>query len=225
MGGMTILVVEDEPAIREVEVAYLARAGHATIEVADGQAALHAFREHKPDLVLLDLSLPGTGGFEVCRVLRESSTRPILIVTARRGDEDEVRGLALGADDYIKKPFNPTVLVARVQTLLRRHGTKVLRFDGLTIDPQTMTVTKGTESIRLTTTRFNLLLALASHPEVVLSREQLMERMYRDPASHHVYDRTIDAHVKELRKQLEDDPRRPRLIETVVGAGYRFRRP
>ncbi len=221
----TILVVEDEPSIREVEVAYLARAGYATLEVADGQAAIDAFREYKPGLVLLDLSLPGRSGFEVCQSIRESSTVPILIVTARRDDQDEVRGLALGADDYIKKPFNPHVLIARVQALLRRHGTKEVHLDGLTIDPQTMTVTKDDKPLRLTTTRFNLLLALASQPGVVLSREQLMDRIYADPDEHHVYDRTIDAHIKELRRQLEDDPRRPRYIETVIGAGYRFRRP
>jgi two-component system alkaline phosphatase synthesis response regulator PhoP len=148
---------------------------------------------------------------------------PILIVTARDSDEDEVKGLSMGADDYIKKPFNPNVLVARVQALLRRHDrTRRRHFKGLVIDPETMSVMKGGTSITLTTTRFNLLLALASHPRAVLSRAQLVNQIYSDPSSHFVYDRTIDAHIKALRQSIETDPKNPQFIETVFGSGYRF---
>jgi two-component system alkaline phosphatase synthesis response regulator PhoP len=148
---------------------------------------------------------------------------PILIVTARDNDEDEVTGLAMGADDYIRKPFNPNILVARVQALLRRHDTtKRLRFKGLVIDPETMSVIKDGKTLQLTTTRFNLLLALASHPRAVLSRMQLVDQIYSDPGEHFVYDRTIDAHIKALRQSIETDPKNPRYIETVFGSGYRF---
>ncbi len=147
---------------------------------------------------------------------------PILIVTARGSDEDEVKGLEMGADDYIKKPFNPNVLVARAQALLRRHATKQLQFKDLVIDPETMSVTRAGQSVALTTTRFNLLLALASHPGAVLSRAQLVDQIYSDPAGHFVYDRTIDAHIKALRQAIETDPKQPQYIETVIGSGYRF---
>lgn len=220
---MTILVVEDEPSIREFEVTYLHDAGYKTIEATDGQAAIDIFDEQQIDLAVVDINLPKVDGFEVCKAIRSSSTIPILIVTAQDSDEDEIRGLSMGADDYIKKPFNPNVLVARVQALLRRHdGTKQLCFRGLIIDPETMSVIKDSAFITLTTTRFNLLLALASHPRVVLSRLQLVDQIYSDPSSHFVYDRTIDAHIKALRQSIERDPKNPQFIETVVGSGYRF---
>jgi DNA-binding response OmpR family regulator len=221
---MTILVVEDEPSIREVEIAYLSEAGYEVVAVSDGREALDAFQKHELDLAIIDLNLPGVSGLEVCKIIRETSALPILIVTARNSDEDEMKGFEIGADDYIKKPFNPNVLVARVQALLRRHGeTKQLQFNNLSIDPATMSVVKDNKPITLTTTRFNLLVALASQPNVVLSRAQLVDRIYSDPSSHFVYDRTIDAHIKALRKQIETDPHAPRYIETVIGAGYRFR--
>ncbi len=222
---MTILVVEDETAIREVETAYLTDAGYRVIEATTGPAALGAFREHTPDAAIVDLNLPAVDGLEVCRMIRETSPMPILIVTARGSDEDEVKGLEIGADDYLRKPFNPNVLVARVQALLRRHATKELRFNGLIINPQTRTVTKNGSPITLTTTRFNLLMALASRPNVVLSRAQLVDLIYSDPSGHFVYDRTIDAHVKAVRQQIEDDPHTPKYIETVIGTGYRFKEP
>jgi DNA-binding response OmpR family regulator len=220
---MRILVVEDEPAIREFEVTYLHDAGYETIEAADGQSAINLFTEQRPDLVVLDINLPRLNGFEVCETIRATATTPILIVTSYDSDEDEVKGLSLGADDYIKKPFNPNVLVARVQALVRRHDeAKQLHFAGLTIDPETMSVTKDGVATTLTTTRFNLLVALASHPKVVLSRAQLVDQIYSDPTSHFVYDRTIDAHVKALRQAIETDPKHPVYIETVIGSGYRF---
>jgi len=220
---MTILVVEDEASIREFEVTYLRDAGYETIEAADGQAALVLFEQTHPDLAIVDINLPKLSGLEVCKAIRANSSMPILIVTARDSDEDEVAGLSMGADDYIKKPFNPNVLVARVQALLRRHDpTRPLRFKGLAIDPETMSVAQGDKTMTLTTTRFNLLLALASHPKVVLSRTQLVDQIYSDPSSHFVYDRTIDAHIKALRQLIEPDPKHPQFIETVFGSGYRF---
>jgi DNA-binding response OmpR family regulator len=220
---MKILIVEDEAPIREFEVAYMRDAGYETIEATDGRAAVELFEEQKPDLAIIDINLPVMSGLEVCKTIRATSTMPILMATARGSDEDEVAGLAMGADDYIKKPFNPNVLVARVQALLRRHDkTRQLCFKGLSIDPETMSVTKGEETIMLTTTRFNLLLALAHHPKAVLSRAQLVDKIYSDPSSHFVYDRTIDAHIKALRQAIESDPKNPQFIETVVGSGYRF---
>lgn len=220
---MTILVVEDEPSIREFEVTYLRAAGFETIEAADGQTAIDIFKQQKIDLAVVDINLPKVDGFEVCKAIRSTSAMPILIVTARASDEDEVAGLSMGADDYIKKPFNPNVLVARVQALLRRHNeTKQLNFKDLTINPETMSVVLDDKTIMLTTTRFNLLLALASRPKVVLSRAQLVDQIYNDPGEHFVYDRTIDAHVKALRQAIETDPKNPQFIETVVGSGYRF---
>lgn len=220
---MKILVVEDEAAIREFEVTYLQDAGYTVIEAADGRLAVELFEKHRPDLVVVDINVPTVNGLDVCRAIRTLSTVPILIVTARDTDEDEIIGLSMGADDYIKKPFNPNILVARVQALLRRRETtKQLRFKGMTIDPETMTVTCGGTPISLTTTRFNLLLALASRPNVVFSRAQLVDQIYSDPAGHFVYDRTIDAHIKSLRQSIEPDPKNPRFIETVIGSGYRF---
>jgi DNA-binding response OmpR family regulator len=220
---MKVLVIEDEASIREFEVTYLRDAGYEIIEAADGQSAVELFEKHQPDLAIIDINLPKMNGLDVCKAIRMTSTMPVLIVTARDSDEDEVKGLSMGADDYIKKPFNPNVLVARVQALLRRHDrTDRLHFKGLVIDPETMSVTRDGTSMTLTTTRFNLLLALASHPGAVLSRAQLVDRIYSDPSSHFVYDRTIDAHIKALRRSIEADPKNPRYIDTVFGSGYRF---
>jgi DNA-binding response OmpR family regulator len=220
---MEVLVIEDEASIREFEVTYLRDAGYKTIEAADGQTAIELFEEHKPDLAIIDINLPKMNGLDVCKAIRTTSTTPILIVTAMGSDEDEVKGLSMGADDYLKKPFNPNVLVARVQALLRRHDkTQPLYFKGLVIDPETMSVIRDGVPITLTTTRFNLLLALAYHPRAVLSRAQLVDQIYSDPSSHFVYDRTVDAHIKALRQSIERDPKNPRFIETVFGSGYRF---
>jgi DNA-binding response OmpR family regulator len=220
---MEVLIVEDEASIREFEVTYLRDAGYKTIEATDGQAAIDLFKKHTPDLAIIDINLPKMNGLDVCKAIRTTSAMPILIVTAKDSDEDEVKGLSMGADDYIKKPFNPNVLVARVEALLRRHdSTRPLYFKGLVIDPETMSVTRDGTSITLTTTRFNLLLALASHPKAVLSRAQLVDQIYSDPGEHFVYDRTIDAHIKALRQAIEHDPKNPQFIETVFGSGYRF---
>lgn len=220
---MKVLVIEDEAPIREFEVTYLRDAGFETVEAEDGKAAIELFEKQRPDIVVVDINLPKMSGLEVCKAIRKISPVPVLIVTAKGSDEDEVAGLSLGADDYIKKPFNPNVLVARVQALLRRNDKmKQLKFKSLTITPETMSVVRDGKQITLTTTQFNLLLALASRPRVVLSRAQLVDRIYNDPGEHFVYDRTIDAHVKALRQLIEHDTKRPQFIETVFGSGYRF---
>jgi DNA-binding response OmpR family regulator len=222
---MEILVVEDEPAIREVELAYLKKAGYRTTEAANGKDAIDLFVQRGADMAIVDINLPQIDGLEVCRRIRELSTIPIIIVTAISGDDDEVKGLEAGADDYVKKPFNPNVLLARVQVLFRRYGHRRLVYSQLVIEPQQMMVTKGDRQILLTTTQFNMLFALASQPGVVLTRNQLIAQAYSDPVNHDIYDRTIDAHIKSIRKLLEDDPAHPRYIHTVIGSGYKFESP
>lgn len=220
---MEILVAEDEAAIREVEIAYLNKAGFRTTEVENGQKAIDAFRNHGADLAILDINMPMLDGLEVCRQIRALSTVPIIMVTAKDGDDDELRGLEAGADDYVKKPFNPNVLVARVHSLLKRNGHARMVRGNLDINPAMMTVTQHGKPVTLTTTQFNLLLALASQPGIVLTRMQLIDKIYSDPAGHDIYDRTIDAHIKSIRRAIEDDPTSPMYIQTVIGRGYRFK--
>lgn len=219
---MEILIAEDEAAIREVEAAYLHKAGYQTAEVVNGQEALDNFQKRGADLVLIDINMPVLDGLELCRRIRGVSTVPILIVTAKDGDDDELEGLAAGADDYIRKPFNPSVLVARVNALLRRNGSKRLVYGDLVIDPTQLTVLQKGEAVKLTATQFNILVALASQPNTVLTRDQLIGRVYADPAGHDIYDRTIDAHIKSIRKAIEADANAPQLIQTVIGQGYKF---
>jgi DNA-binding response OmpR family regulator len=220
---MNILVVEDEDAIREAEVAYIRRAGYSTIEACDGERALVLSRQNTIHLAIIDVNIPSLDGLEVCRRIRQLSTMPIIMVTAKDGDNDELRGLEVGADDYIKKPFNPNILMARVQNLLRRHGNGSVKIGSLIIDPGTMIVTKDGNALTLTTTQFNMLFALISRPGIVLTRDQLIDIVYSDPFGHAIYDRTIDAHIKSIRKLIEDDPAHPLYIQTVIGSGYRFR--
>ena len=215
-------MAEDESAIREVEIAYLNKAGYNAIETVNGHQAVDVFRQHNISLAVIDINMPLMDGLEVCRCIREMSTIPIIIVTAKNGDDDELRGFDAGADDYVKKPFNPNVLVARVQSLLRRRGHSPIVSGDLVIDPMTMTVRKDGTTVLLTTTQFNILLALASQPGVVLNRKQLIDTVYSDPVGHDIYDRTIDAHIKSIRRAIEDDSPGSHYIQTVIGSGYRF---
>jgi DNA-binding response OmpR family regulator len=220
---MDILLVEDEAAIREAEAAYLRRAGYAVVEVADGRDALAAFARAAPDLVVLDLNLPGVDGLEVCRRMRRASAVPIIVVTARTREIDELAGLETGADDYLRKPFNPQILVARVGALLRRVGELRVRVGPFSLDPDRMAVCKGGVPIALTTTQFNILYRLAARPGVVLSRDQLIEAAHDDSTGRKaIFDRTIDAHIRAIRTRIEDEPGRPRHLQTVIGRGYRF---
>lgn len=217
-----ILIVEDEGTIREVIAAYLTRAGHATLEAADGEEALELFEKHKIDLVILDLNLPKLDGITVCKAIRAKSQVPIMMVTARIEEMDELIGLEIGADDYIKKPFSPNILVARAETLLRRLGDTALHIHGLEIDPSKMTVFKDGKELKLTTTQFNILYLLARNQGRVYTREEILERSTPDFLEKDVLWRTVDAHIKSIRKAIEDKPDSPRYILTVIGKGYKF---
>jgi DNA-binding response OmpR family regulator len=221
----TVLVVDDEPTIREIVVKYLARDGYRTLEAADGDRARELVEAEKPDLVVLDLMLPGTDGLELCRWIRSDSHLPVIMLTARGDESDRIIGLELGADDYVTKPFSPRELAARVRTVLRRSepaGTREerLAFDGLVIDAGTHEVTKKGKPLRLTAREFGLLWFLASHPGRVFSREQLMRRVWGYSAA--LDTGTVTVHVRRLREKIEDEPSQPRHLETVWGVGYRF---
>jgi DNA-binding response OmpR family regulator len=217
-----ILLVEDEPSIREAERLYLEQAGWAVTEATTGDEALIAWEKERPDLVVLDLNLPGQDGLSVCKTIRTQSLIPIIMVTARVEEVDELVGLDVGADDYLRKPFSPAVLVARVRVLLRRTGNEVLRFKDIQIDPSQQTViVKGTEH-PLSTTRFRILHALAQSPGKILTRADIMESAYGPDGAAEIFDRTIDAHIRAIRQIIEDDSRQPRYVHTVIGSGYKF---
>jgi two-component system response regulator ResD len=221
----TVLVVDDEHTIREVVVRYLEREGYRTLEAADGKRARELLEGNTPDLVVLDLMLPGTDGLELCRWIRSRSQLPVIMLTARGEESDRIVGLELGADDYVTKPFSPRELAARVRTVLRRAEPAVrenerVSFDGLVLDGQSREVTRKDEPVRLTAKEFDLLWFLASHPRRVFSRDDLMRRIWGYSAA--LDTGTLTVHVRRLREKLEDDPSRPRRIETVWGIGYRF---
>jgi two-component system alkaline phosphatase synthesis response regulator PhoP len=220
-----ILVVDDEAKITQLARDYLERNGFGVITAGDGMTALAAARRDRPDLIVLDLNLPGRDGLDVCRTLRQESAVPIIMLTARVEEMDRLIGLELGADDYITKPFSPRELVARVRAVLRRvrgdvQPAGVLRIGALEIDEAGRQVQLAGRSIELTRIEFNLLAVLAQHAGQALSRGQLIDRLHG--VSHVGYDRSIDAHIKNLRRKLEPDPADPRYIVTVYGVGYKF---
>lgn len=224
-----ILLVEDEKAIREAVAAYLERAGYWVTPAADGQEAVEAFSLHQFDLVILDLMLPKLPGEKVCRIIRDTSDIPIIMLTAKGEVEDRIVGLELGADDYLIKPFSPRELVARVRALLRRAHIdsepqrEVLDYGGLTIDLNGHKVLVNDEEVDLTASEFKLLTTLSRYPGRVYSRMELVEKVLG--YDFEGYERTIDSHVKNLRAKIGDDPRNPRWIYTVHGVGYRFEVP
>jgi len=223
----SILVVDDEPTIAEVIARYLERAGYETRLAGDGQDAIDAFLERAPDLVVLDLMLPGIDGLEVMRRIRERSGRrtAIILLTARGEESDRVIGLRLGADDYVVKPFSPAELVARVDAVLRRvdtvpeHGPAIV-VDGLLIDPAGRRVVLDAEEISLSAREFDLLLFLARHRGQAFTREQLMDHVWQ--YTFYSDTSTVTVHVRRVRSKIERDPERPRFVETVWGVGYRF---
>jgi DNA-binding response OmpR family regulator len=220
-----VLVVDDEPTIREIVVGYLEREGFKTLEAADGNRARELLEHDPPDLVVLDVMLPGTDGLELCRWIRSRSRLPVIMLTARGEESDRIVGLELGADDYVTKPFSPRELVARVRTVLRRAETDAdieerIAYDGLVIDSGTREVTRGDEPLRLTAREFDLLWFLASHPRRVFSREHLMRRVWGYSAA--LDTGTVTVHMRRLREKIEQDPSQPRHLETVWGVGYRF---
>ena len=224
-----ILVVDDEPNIREVVGQYLRHDGYAVVSAADGEEALVLYKRERPDLVVLDLMLPKVSGLEVCRRLGTEGRVPLIMLTARGEEEDRVVGLSLGADDYVVKPFSPRELVARVGAVLRRAGEdpstgaqaeRALAFDDLEIDPNTREVVVRGEPVTLTAREFDLLYYLASRPKRVFARDHLMEEVWGYTFAAETS--TVTVHVRRLREKIEADPARPRYLQTVWGVGYRF---
>jgi DNA-binding response OmpR family regulator len=218
-----ILVVDDDPTVAEVVAGYLVRAGHVVDLAADGPTALARHAANRPDLVVLDLMLPGLDGLEVCRRIRATGPVPVIMLTARGDEEDRVLGLEVGADDYVTKPFSPRELVLRAESVLRRSrpaaAERRLSAAGLTIDPAARRVTRNGTEIPLTLREFDLLSFFLRNPGRACSREDLMREVwgwdFGDLS-------TVTVHVRRLRGKVEDDPARPRLIRTVWGVGYRF---
>ena len=220
-----ILIVDDEPLIVQQARDYLEHGGFRVVSAVDGLQALSVVRQARPDLVVLDLNLPGLDGLDVCRALRRESDVPIIMLTARVEETDRLIGLELGADDYIVKPFSPRELVARVRVILRRlrgdlRNSNLVRVGDLEIDLAGHRVLRGGEAIRLSRTEFNLLALLAQHPGQTFTRGQLTDRLHQ--VAFEGVDRSIDAHVKNLRRKLEPNPTEPRYVLTVFGIGYQF---
>ncbi|HWQ12627.1 MAG TPA: response regulator transcription factor [Roseiflexaceae bacterium] len=224
-----ILVVEDDRKTAELVRMYLERDGHQVLTAHDGRQALDAARQRRPDLIVLDLMLPGVDGLDVCRILRAESQVPIIMLTARTTEEDTLLGLDLGADDYVAKPFSPSVLAARVRSVLRRtaaaqeRAPTELRCGELLIDTAGHEVRLRGELLRLTPKEFRLLETLARAPGRAFSRLELLEQVFG--FDYEGLDRTVDVHVMNVRKKIEDDPAHPRYIQTVYGVGYKFAEP
>jgi DNA-binding response OmpR family regulator len=221
----TVLVVDDEPIVREVVVRYLEHEGYRTLEAGDGEHARILLEAERPDLVVLDVMLPGIDGLELCRWIRAKSELPVILLTARGEEADRIIGLELGADDYVTKPFSPRELAARVRTVLRRAAppeddNRQLAFDGLELDAATREVRREGEELKLTAKEFDLLWFLASNPRKVFSRDQLMSRVWGYEAA--LDTGTVTVHVRRLREKIEERPSHPRFLQTVWGVGYRF---
>jgi len=228
-GRASVLVVDDEPTIRELVARYLEREGYRTSEAPDGAGAIELSATQSPDLVVLDIMLPDIDGLEVMRRMHTRvGPRPaVILLTAMDGESDRIAGLRRGADDYVAKPFSPRELIARVEAVLRRTspvpppGGEPLRAGRLCIDPRARTVTAGEDEVALTQREFDLLALLVSHPGQVFSRDRLMELVWQCP--YYNDSSTVTVHIRRLRAKLERDPDSPRHIQTVWGVGYRFR--
>ncbi len=221
----TILVVDDEPKIATLARDYLEHAGFAVLTAGDGPSALTTIRQRRPDLVILDLGLPGLDGLDVTRELRRDSTIPIVMLTARDDELDKLLGLELGADDYLTKPFSPRELVARVRAVLRRadrapETAETIHAGDVMLDLPRMRAEVAGTAVDLTPTEFQLLATIAARPGRIFTRAQLLDALHG--VAFESYERAIDSHVKNLRRKLEPDPRRPRYVLTVYGVGYRF---
>lgn len=220
-----VLVVDDEPMVREIVGSYLTREGYRVSEAGDGPAALRCLETDPPDLVVLDVMLPGLDGFEILRRVGPDGDVPVIFLTARAEELDRVLGLELGADDYVVKPFSPRELVARVRSILRRvdrgSSARRMEFDGLVIDGATREVLRDGQAVELTPREFDLLAHLASSPRRVFSRQQLLEQVW-DSSAEWQDPSTVTVHVRRCRRKIEHDIERPRWIQTVWGVGYRF---
>ena len=220
-----ILVAEDDAEIRQLIRDVLEHAGFEVIVSGDGPAALHAARTRRPDLLVLDLGLPGMDGLDVTRSLRRSSELPIIMLTARAEESDTLVGLELGADDYLAKPFSTKELVARVRAVLRRVAARpssgrLIRIADLEVDEERMVVSRGGERVDLTASEFALLASLAASPGRVFTRAQLLDAIHGEAFG--AYERAVDAHIKNIRRKLEPTPQQPRYLLTVFGVGYRM---
>ena len=225
----TILVVDDEPNIREVVGLSLRREGHSVIEASDGESALRLARQHAPDLVVLDLMLPKLPGLEVCRRLQSERRTPVIMLTAKSEENDRIIGLGVGADDYIVKPFSPRELVARVEAVLRRVAPqpdapapdeRPIDLPGLSVDPRTREVLVDGATVALTAREFDLLYFLARNRPRVFTRDQLMELVWGYAFAGDTS--TVTVHMRRLREKIETDPTTPRFLQTVWGVGYKF---
>ncbi len=222
----TVLIVDDEEIVREVVAQYLRQDGFVVEIASDGPEALKSFARSRPDLVLLDLMLPGIDGLEVCRRIRTQSNVPVIMVTAKGDEVDTIIGLGVGADDYVSKPFSPRELVARVKAVLRRSTTPLLaegdplHFGSITIRPEQRQVEVAGDSVELTAREFDLLVFLANHPRQVFSRDELLDKVW--DWAYASDGGTVTVHIRRLRQKIEADPERPRHIKTVWGVGYKF---
>ena len=224
----TVLVVDDEPKIVQLARDYLEHAGFAVLTAGDGPSALQAARVRQPDLIVLDLGLPGLDGLEVMRSIRASGPTPIVVLTARDTELDKLLGLELGADDYVTKPFSPRELVARVRAVLRRSQRSMgprehIEVGELVLDVPRLRTTVGARAVELTATEFQILATMAREPGRIFTRSQLLDAVHG--VAFESYERAIDAHIKNIRRKLEPDPARPRIVETVYGVGYRVAEP
>jgi len=223
-----ILLVDDEEMILEVLQAYFEKEGWNCICASNGIEALKKVKEHRPDMLILDLMLPDISGEEVCRLIRKESDVPIIMLTAKSSEEDLINGMVIGADDYVKKPFSPREVVIRVKAIFRRMNktemSSQLIFNNrkLIIDPLKMEVVLNGEITMLTPIEYKLLFTMANYPGRVFSRVDLLEKVQEDGAYFEGYERSIDTHIKNLRKKIETDSRHPEFIITVFGMGYKF---
>ncbi|MDJ0497999.1 MAG: response regulator transcription factor [Acidimicrobiia bacterium] len=220
-----VLVVEDEVKIARLVRDYLHQAGFNVLEASDGPGALHLARAERPDMIVLDLGLPGMDGYDVTRELRAKSSVPIIMLTARSEESDRIVGLELGADDYVVKPFSPKELVARIRAVLRRAdatlgGGEVVRAGPLTVDIPKRRVSVDGSDVSLTASEFDILLMLARQPGRIYTRAQLLDAVRG--VSFESYERAVDAHIKNIRRKIESDPKHPELVLTVYGVGYKF---
>jgi DNA-binding response OmpR family regulator len=221
----TVLVVDDEPIVRDVVTRYLRRDGFETLEAESGEQARTILESRSPALVVLDVMLPGINGLDLCQWIRTTSNLPVILLTARGEEADRIIGLELGADDYVTKPFSPRELAVRVRNVLRRTSaapaaTEAMRFGEIEVDGGSREVTRAGERLRLTAREFDLLWFLASHPRRVFSRDQLMNKVWGYEAA--LDTGTVTVHVRRLREKIEDDAAHPRFLETVWGVGFRF---
>ena len=220
----TVLVVDDEPTVRDIVGQYLARDGFRVVATGDGREVMGLVELEAPDLVVLDVMLPGVGGLELCRAIRGRTSIPVILLTARGEETDRIVGIEIGADDYVTKPFSPRELVARVRAVLRRSvdgpAPELLVLGDLEIDLPAREVRVGGRDVRLAAREFDLLAFLARNPRRVFTREQIMQSVWGYTAA--IDTGTLSVHVRRLREKIEDDPREPRRIETVWNVGYRL---